>query len=90
MQDKWCLCVLRWKEALDAGVAPPVVLSATHEAALRFVSLEQLQQHALSAEDDRPCCADCADGQPQSQPPPQPGQSHSASAAVTQKNRTEL
>jgi uncharacterized protein (DUF2237 family) len=45
--DKWCLCALRWKEALDAGVAPPVVLAATHEKALEFVSLANLKRHAL-------------------------------------------
>lgn len=41
--DKWCLCVLRWKEAYDAGVAPPVVLEATNEAALQHVSLFELK-----------------------------------------------
>jgi uncharacterized protein (DUF2237 family) len=46
-RDKWCLCVSRWKEALDAGVAPAVTLSATHEAALKYVSLESLKRHAL-------------------------------------------
>jgi uncharacterized protein len=45
--DKWCLCALRWKEALDAGVAPPVVLAATHEKALEFVSLADLKRHAV-------------------------------------------
>jgi hypothetical protein len=45
--DKWCLCAARWKEALDAGVAPPVVLAATHEKALEFVSLDDLKRHAL-------------------------------------------
>lgn len=45
--DRWCLCALRWKEALDAGVAPPVVLAATHEKALEFVSLEDLKRHAV-------------------------------------------
>ena len=44
--DRWCLCALRWREALEAGVAPPVVLEATHESALQFVTLESLQQHA--------------------------------------------
>jgi len=44
--NKWCLCVSRWKEALDAGVAPPIVLEATHEAALNVVPLEVLQEHA--------------------------------------------
>jgi uncharacterized protein len=47
--DRWCLCVQRWKEALDAGAAPQVVLEATHISALEFVSLEELQMHALDA-----------------------------------------
>ena len=46
--DRWCLCVARWKEALDAGLAPPVLLAATHEKALEIVSFEQLQAHAHS------------------------------------------
>lgn len=41
--NRWCLCALRWKEAFDAGVAPPVVLECTHQRALQFVSLEDLQ-----------------------------------------------
>lgn len=45
--DKWCLCATRWREALQAGVAPPVVLAATHEKALEFVSLEDLKRLAL-------------------------------------------
>ena len=45
--DQWCLCASRWKEALDAGIAPPVQLRATHEAALEIVSLDELQHHAL-------------------------------------------
>jgi uncharacterized protein len=45
--DRWCLCVTRWKEALNAGVAPPVILAATHEAVLEYVSLEELQKHAI-------------------------------------------
>ena len=44
--DKWCLCVQRWAEALEAGCAPPVVLEATHVSALEFVSREDLQAHA--------------------------------------------
>ena len=46
--DRWCLCVERWKEALEAGVAPPVVISACQISALEFVSLEDLQAHALT------------------------------------------
>ncbi len=45
--DRWCLCALRWKEAHEAGAAPPVVLEATHEAALRIVDLAVLKAHAL-------------------------------------------
>jgi len=44
--DQWCLCVLRWKEALEAGCAPDVVLESTHVSALEFVSREQLEAHA--------------------------------------------
>ena len=45
--DRWCLCALRWREALQAGKAPRVVLSSTHEAALNYVSLAELEAHAL-------------------------------------------
>ncbi|MCC6492979.1 MAG: DUF2237 domain-containing protein [Pirellulales bacterium] len=45
--DRWCLCVERWKEALDAGMAPAVVLAATHISALEFVDLEDLQAYAI-------------------------------------------
>ncbi len=45
--DRWCLCASRWKEALDAGVAPPVVLASTHAATLEYVSLRDLKQHAI-------------------------------------------
>ena len=45
--DRWCLCALRWREALTAGVAPPVVLEATHVRALAFVSLEELTANAV-------------------------------------------
>jgi uncharacterized protein (DUF2237 family) len=41
--DKWCLCAARWKEAYNAGVAPPVILEATHAKALEFVTIEQLR-----------------------------------------------
>ncbi|MFT6590164.1 MAG: hypothetical protein ACI9I0_000649 [Rhodoferax sp.] len=45
--DRWCLCANRWKEALLAGVAPPVVLESTQAKALEFVNLEQLQAHSI-------------------------------------------
>jgi uncharacterized protein (DUF2237 family) len=44
--DRWCLCAGRWKEAYDAGMAPSVVLNATHVSALEFASLEELSKHA--------------------------------------------
>lgn len=45
--DRWCLCASRWKEALDHDVAPPIVLSATNEAVLDYVSLEELLKYAV-------------------------------------------
>ncbi|NJR38345.1 MAG: DUF2237 domain-containing protein [Leptolyngbyaceae cyanobacterium CSU_1_4] len=48
--DRWCLCVSRWKEALEAGAAPPVDLAATHAAALKEVSLDDLTDHAIQTE----------------------------------------
>ena len=47
--DLWCLCAARWQEAVEADVAPPVVLSATNEAALKVLDLEVLKAHALDA-----------------------------------------
>ena len=46
--DKWCLCVSRWQEALEADMAPLVDLAATHSSALEFVDLAQLKAHALN------------------------------------------
>ncbi len=47
--DRWCLCAARWKEAYDAGMAPGVVLEATHISALEFASIEELQEHAVDS-----------------------------------------
>jgi len=47
--DRWCLCAPRWKEALDAGAAPQVVLDATHEETLAIVPLGVLKDHAVEA-----------------------------------------
>jgi uncharacterized protein (DUF2237 family) len=44
--DRWCLCAPRWKEALDDGEAPPVVLEATHEETLAIVPLGVLKDYA--------------------------------------------
>ena len=43
--DRWCLCANRWREALEAGAAPPVILESTHLSALAFVTIEQLEKH---------------------------------------------
>ena len=51
--DRWCLCALRWLEALEAGMAPPVVLEATHERALDLVPLEVLKAHAFDSSPSR-------------------------------------
>jgi uncharacterized protein (DUF2237 family) len=45
--DRWCLCAARWHEAAEAGLAPPVILEATHERALEIVDLGDLEYHAL-------------------------------------------
>jgi len=45
--DRWCLCAERWLEAWRAGVAPPVALESTHEAALQVIPLALLQEFAL-------------------------------------------
>jgi uncharacterized protein (DUF2237 family) len=45
--DRWCVCAARWLEAAEAGVAPPVVLDATHARALQKVALADLEYHAL-------------------------------------------
>ncbi len=48
--DQWCLCAPRYAEALDAGVAPQVVLDATHEKTLEYVDLDDLLRHAILEE----------------------------------------
>ncbi len=45
--DRWCVCAARWAEALEAGVAPPVVLESTHSSAVEFINLEDLKAHAI-------------------------------------------
>ncbi len=47
--DHWCLCAPRWKEALDAGMAPPLVLAATHEETLAIVPLGVLKDYAAQS-----------------------------------------
>jgi len=47
--DRWCLCASRWKEAMEAGCAPNVILEATNSLTTEIVPLEILEQYALSA-----------------------------------------
>ena len=47
--DRWCLCAARWEEARRAGVAPRVLLEATHIAALEICALDHLKAHAVEA-----------------------------------------
>jgi uncharacterized protein len=45
--DRWCMCATRWLEAAEDGMAPPVILDATHERALNKIALADLKYHAL-------------------------------------------
>ena len=45
--DRWCVCAATWRQAFEAGVASPVVLTATHEETLAVIPLDALKQHAL-------------------------------------------
>jgi uncharacterized protein len=47
--NRWCVCIQRWKQSMESGAACPVVLEATHMSALEFVTLEELQRHAVKA-----------------------------------------
>ncbi|MEN9208444.1 MAG: DUF2237 domain-containing protein [Gloeomargarita sp. GMQP_bins_120] len=47
--DRWCLCASRWEEARRAGVAPPVILTATHQKTLEIIPLAILQEYSLSS-----------------------------------------
>lgn len=48
--DRWCLCASRWREAYRQGVAPPVILEATHQKALEMLEFEWLLDHKFSDE----------------------------------------
>jgi uncharacterized protein len=50
--DRWCVVAVRWLQAYQDGVAPPVVLAATHERALDVVPLATLQEHAVDVPAD--------------------------------------
>ena len=46
--DKWCLCALRWKEAEEAGFAPPVLLESTHQETLKVIDIYKLQKFGIN------------------------------------------
>jgi len=45
--DKWCLCALRWKQAHDAGKAPPIDLDATNHKTLEYIDLNTLENYKI-------------------------------------------
>jgi uncharacterized protein len=47
--DQWCLCASRWQESFEAGMAPQVVLAASHISALEYSSLADLRSVAIDA-----------------------------------------
>ena len=47
--DKWCLCATRWRDAMKAGVAPPIILESTHAKALEFMTLEEMKKYAVES-----------------------------------------
>lgn len=47
--DRWCVCALRWKDAYDDGVAPPVILEACNQTVLDIIPLDVLKAHAIMA-----------------------------------------
>jgi uncharacterized protein (DUF2237 family) len=50
--DRWCVVAARWLQAYEAGLAPPVVLAATHERALDLIPLHALREHAVDVPAD--------------------------------------
>jgi uncharacterized protein (DUF2237 family) len=48
--DRWCVCAATWRQAYEAGVAPPVVLAATHEETLAVIPLDALKSRALDVQ----------------------------------------
>ncbi|MBL4940841.1 MAG: DUF2237 domain-containing protein [Colwellia sp.] len=45
--DTWCLCALRWKQALADDMAPRIHLKRTHIKALEIVPMALLKPYAL-------------------------------------------
>lgn len=49
--DRWCVCLPRWLEALEAGVAPRLLLKATHISAIEHISMDVLLEYGLDADE---------------------------------------
>ncbi|MHB1051986.1 MAG: DUF2237 family protein [Thiobacillus sp.] len=49
--DRWCMCATRWLAAAEDGVAPPVILEATHIRALQVTTMADLEYHGLRAKE---------------------------------------
>ncbi len=45
--DKWCLCISRWIEAVEAGVGPKIDPHATHENCTKVVPIQTLLDYSL-------------------------------------------
>lgn len=56
--DRWCVVAARWLQALEDGVAAPVVLASTNERALEVIPLEALGRHSVDVPDDPGTLAD--------------------------------
>ncbi|MCR9198406.1 MAG: DUF2237 domain-containing protein [Planctomycetaceae bacterium] len=56
--DRWCICLPRWIEALEAGVAPKILLEATHMSAIEHISMDTLLKYGLDADKAPPTAAD--------------------------------
>lgn len=56
--DRWCICLPRWIEALEAGVAPKILLEATHMSAIEHISMDTLLQYGLDSDKAPPPAAD--------------------------------
>ena len=43
--DKWCICLNRWKQAMEDGLAPLVILESTNINVLKDISLDELKKY---------------------------------------------
>tara|TARA_E500000178_G_scaffold351650_2_gene413237 strand:- start:589 stop:1068 length:480 start_codon:yes stop_codon:yes gene_type:complete len=45
--DNWCLCALRWSQALKDGKAPLLNLDATNHKTLEYIDLDTLENYKI-------------------------------------------